>query len=110
MNKLSISFLCAYVVSSSSAVAQHTRAAELAAADQKLNDVLRKISGKLNSEEKAKLIKAQHAWLIFRDIDCSWAFRAEPLDCLIDRTTNRTNELETTAFRDVNGRYGLIKD
>lgn len=91
-------------------IAQNTRAAELASADQKLNEVFKKISGRLNAEEKEKMIKAQRAWLAFRDLDCKWAFRAEPLDCLIDRTINRTNELETTAFRDVGGRYGLIKD
>jgi uncharacterized protein YecT (DUF1311 family) len=94
----------------SSATAQDTRSAELAMADQKLNDVFKKISGKLNSEEKTRLVKAQRAWLAFRDLDCKWAFSAEPLDCLIDRTTNRTNELETTAFRDAKGKYGLIKD
>jgi uncharacterized protein YecT (DUF1311 family) len=108
MNKLTNIFLCVCILSSASAMAQDTRAAELATADQKLNAVFKKISAKLNGEEKAKLIKAQRAWLAFRDVDCTWAFRAEPLDCLIDRTTNRTNELESSAFRDVNGRYGLI--
>ena len=110
MTKLLIIFFCTCIVFSASAAAQDTRAAELAAADQKLNVIFKKISGKLSSEEKAKLIKAQRAWLAFRDLDCSWAFRAEPLDCLIDRTTNRTNELETSAFRDVNGKYGLVAD
>lgn len=110
MRKLAVILLIASIASARSTAAQDTRAAELAAANQKLNDVFKKISGKLNAEERAKLIKAQRAWLVFRDLDCSWAFRAEPLDCLIDRTTNRTNELETTAFRDANGRYGLIMD
>lgn len=110
MRKLTVILLFTSIASTGPAAAQDTRAAELAAADQKLNGVFKKISGKLNAEEKAKLIKAQRAWLVFRDLDCSWAFRAEPLDCLIDRTTNRTNELETTAFRDANGTYGLIKD
>jgi uncharacterized protein YecT (DUF1311 family) len=110
MPKLPIVILLITVVSSSPTMAQDTRAAELAAADQKLNKIFKKISGRLDVKEKAKLVKAQRAWLAFRDLDCSWAFRAEPLDCLIDRTTNRTNELEATAFRDANGKYGLLED
>lgn len=110
MRKLAVILLFASIAPAGFAAAQDTRAVELVAADQKLNDVFKKISVKLNAEERAKLTKAQRAWLVFRDLDCSWAFRAEPLDCLIDRTANRTNELETTVFRDVNGRYGLIKD
>ena len=110
MHKLLIILLFTYIASPGAATAQDTRAAELASADKKLNDVFKKISGKLNAEDKAKLIKAQRAWLAFRDLDCCWAFRSEPLDCMIDRTTNRTNELETTAFRGADGRYGLMKD
>ena len=52
---------------------------------------------------------AQRAWIIFRDLDCNWAFAAERLDCLGDRTDNRTKELEQTLFFNIKGRYSSIE-
>ena len=75
---------------------QDTRPAELESANTKLNSIYQKIIGVLNDKERLKLRKAQRSWLAFRDQDCAWWVWAEPLECLIDRTENRTKELEET--------------
>ena len=84
---------------------QDTRPAELAFYDEKLNDIYNNILGRLESYEKVKLKKSQHAWIAFRDLDCAWAFPAEPLDCMIERTGNREKELRQTYFFDNKGNY-----
>jgi len=95
---------------SDSAVAQDTRAAELVTEDKKLNVVFKKISGKMSVAEREKLVKAQRAWLSFRDLDCKWAFRNDQYDCLVDRTANRAKELESSIFTDADGKYVLVDD
>jgi uncharacterized protein YecT (DUF1311 family) len=90
--------------------AQDTRQAESSRADQRLNDVYQQILHRLTEPEQAKLKRAQHAWIAFRDLDCKWAFAAEPLDCMIDRTENRVRELEQTVFFDKKGAYQRSKD
>ncbi|KTD42346.1 lysozyme inhibitor LprI family protein [Legionella quateirensis] len=75
---------------------QDTRPAELDYANTKLNSIYQKIIGVLNDKERLKLRNAQRSWLAFRDQDCAWWVWAEPLECLIDRTENRTKELTET--------------
>lgn len=92
------------------AAGQDTRQFELRKADQKLNEVYQGILRRLPAVEQLKFKKAQRAWISFRDLDCKWAFGAEPLDCMIDRTENRARELEQTVFFDATGAYGRVKD
>lgn len=82
-----------------------TRPAEFKQADAQLNVVYRKLMTELRPTERETLKAAQQAWLKFRDADCKWAFSAEHLDCMIDRTLNRTKELQGTLFEAVDGKY-----
>jgi len=86
-----------------SAGSQDTRPYELDYANKRLNSIYKTILGKIQPSDRMKLKKAQREWIIFRDLDCSWALSAEPLDCLIDRTENRAKELEQTEFVTVKG-------
>lgn len=61
-------------------------------------------------DEQAKLKKAQRAWIAFRDLDCAWAFSAQPLDCQIQRTEERITALEDSFFRDKAGKYTMGDD
>ena len=104
--------LCSVLIFScceSSAADQDTRPSELAYTDNKLNILYKKILSNLDVAGKSKLKKAQKAWVIFRNLDCEWAFAAEHLDCLIDRTDNRVEELKNTYFFDKEGSYGAVK-
>ena len=82
-----------------------TRPAEFKEADVQLNMVYRKLMNELRPDYREKLKAGQQAWLKFRDIDCKWAFPAELLDCMIDRTMNRTKELQGSLFEAVDGKY-----
>jgi len=82
----------------------------LAQANKKLNIIYQKILGKLKSADQIKLKKSQRAWVAFRDLDCAWAFGAEPVDCMIDRTDNRVTELEQTVFFDSDSGYKRADD
>lgn len=86
-------FVQLLVGTSAYAVGGDTRESELSHANLELNMIYQKVLNKIPSEDKANLKIAQKAWIHFRDLDCKWAFKAEPLDCLIDRTINRTKEL-----------------
>ena len=106
-------FRCALlmlVVGPTLAAGQDTRQAELGRANQKLNEVYQQILHRLAEPEQGKLKKSQRAWIAFRDLDCKWAFGAEPVDCMIDRTENRVRELEQTVFFDKAGAYQRAKD
>jgi uncharacterized protein YecT (DUF1311 family) len=73
-------------------------------ADKELNSVYNEIIKKLNETDKKNLIKAQKAWLKFRDLNCKFKSQ-DPvdgggpyenkmkLDCLIQSTEERTKEL-----------------
>lgn len=98
------------VAITASAGRQDTRPYELDHANKKLNSIYRIILGKMKFSDQMKLKKAQREWIIFRDLDCTWAYSAEPLDCMIDRTKNRTKELEETTFSDVKGEYISIEN
>lgn len=86
-----------------------TRPDEYAYVDKELNSTYTQLLNMLSPEKQLLLRKSQKAWLIFRDLDCKWAFTAEPLDCLIDRTTLRVNELKDTFFEDKVGKYGPLE-
>lgn len=55
--------------------AQMTRSAyaDFAKADRELNRVYKVLMGKLDSTSRQKLVKAQRAWLTFRDADADLA-------------------------------------
>ena len=76
--------------------------AEWARQDQVLNAAYRKASGRLNERQKKALQSAQRAWIAFRDASCDALYddewgtlsRAEAISCQVDRTIERTIELE----------------
>lgn len=86
-----------------------TRSAELASYDKKLNQTYQAILRDLSPEQQVQLKEAQRAWLKMRDADCSWAF-VDNRDCLIDRTINRTKELQSSMFTTKAGAYISISD
>ncbi len=90
------------------AIIDDTRPYELQYANEKLNILYNRIYKSLKDSEKKKLRNAQRQWIIFRDLDCKWAFRSSPLDCLIDRTDNRVRELKATLFSNIKGEYITI--
>ena len=67
---------------------------ELKYFDGKLNSLYKQIHSRLEPSDQIKLKNSQRAWIIFRNLDCTWAFPAEPIDCMIDRTYNRVEELQ----------------
>jgi uncharacterized protein YecT (DUF1311 family) len=87
------------------AVFGDTRPAELATADKGLNATYAALMKQLRKEEQEKLKKAQRIWISLREADCKWANAAEPLDCMIDRTLHRTEELKGSMFWAPNGEY-----
>lgn len=76
--------------------------AELEIQDAALNAAWRNLTAGLNARQKANLLKAQRAWIAFRDADC--AARYDPdwgsmstinaNFCMLRRTVERTIELE----------------
>ena len=76
--------------------------AELEVQDKALNAAYRDLSSGMNARQKANLVKAQRAWIAFRDADC--AARYDPdwgtistinaNMCMLQRTVERTIELE----------------
>jgi uncharacterized protein YecT (DUF1311 family) len=86
-------------------LAQDTRPSELASANERLNSTYQQILSRMASDEQVKLRKAQRAWIAYRDLDCTWAFSAQPLDCQIQRTEERITTLADSYFRDKAGQY-----
>ena len=76
--------------------------AELEVQDRALNAAYRDLSSGMNARQKDNLVKAQRAWIAFRDADC--AARYDPdwgtistinaNMCMLRRTVERTIELE----------------
>ena len=91
------------------AVNGDTRPAELASANGKLNKVYKSLMTQLEQKDREKLKNAQRIWMTLRDADCKWASPAEPLDCTIDRTDRRTDELRTSMFNASNGKYTSLE-
>jgi uncharacterized protein YecT (DUF1311 family) len=70
--------------------------------DARLNDNYKKLMSKLSRDRKKALLKAQRAWVKFRDANCDFyydrdggsAARLLSSDCLLETTANRAKELE----------------
>ena len=75
---------------------------ELDRQDARLNDVYKKLISKLSPDRKKALLKAQRAWIKFREANCdSWfdpqggtAARMNSSGCLLTMTATRAKELE----------------
>jgi uncharacterized protein YecT (DUF1311 family) len=77
---------------------------DLKKADQALNQTFRKIQKRLDDEAgKARLVKAQRAWIAFRDAECTFQSSgddggsAAPMvaaACQADLTRDRTRQLK----------------
>ena len=91
------------------AVNGDTRPAELATANDKLNKAYKSLMTQLEQKDREKLRNAQRIWISLRDADCKWASPAEPLDCMIDRTDRRTDELRASMFNTSNGKYTSLE-
>jgi uncharacterized protein YecT (DUF1311 family) len=91
------------------AVNGDTRPAELATANDKLNKVYKSLMTRLAQKDRENLKSAQRIWISLRDADCKWASPAEPLDCMIDRTERRTDELRASMFQASNGDYTSLE-
>ena len=99
-------FACSQLLlSPAMAVNGDTRPAELASADSALNRVYKSLMTRLAPKDREQLKNAQRLWMSLRDADCKWASPAEPLDCMIDRTERRTDELRSSMFQANNGEY-----
>jgi uncharacterized protein YecT (DUF1311 family) len=78
-------------------------AEELKVQDARLNSIYAKAMAGLTPAQKDKLRTAQRTWLAFRDADCAslqdeeWGSisRVEANQCVLERTVERTLELET---------------
>jgi uncharacterized protein YecT (DUF1311 family) len=91
------------------AVLGDTRPAEFATADKELNRTYTMLMKQLRKEEQEKLKKAQRIWISLREADCKWASAAEPLDCMMERTIHRTEELKGSMFWAPNGEYTSLE-
>lgn len=85
------------------ATAQDTRDAEFAHADAKLNATYNALLKQLGRGEQAQLRAAQRVWLTFRDLDCRFGW-ADRRDCLIERTSQREEQLRTSTYWSASGR------
>jgi len=95
-------------MSSAGAVQGDTRALELKAADLRLNQAYRRVLASMTPADQKLLKEAQRQWIRYRDLDCRWAFRSEPEDCLISRTEARAVELEDSFFNAADGSYTSV--
>lgn len=91
------------------ALHKDTRPYELKYADKKLNQYYKVLLNKLNKKDKNELIKAQRQWITFRDLDCKWPFKIEPIDCMITHTENRLSQFQNTLFFNKKGQYSSIE-
>lgn len=87
-----------------------TRRAELAQADEELNKAYKELQSRLSAEDQKKLLAAQRSWIAFRDADCKWAYAIQPLDCMIERTEGRTQQLRESLFVAKDGAYLSLSD
>ena len=75
---------------------------ELKVQDKALNAAYRDLVGDMNARQKANLLKAQRAWIAFRDADCQARYDPDwgtlstinANMCMLRRTVERTIELE----------------
>ena len=85
------------------ATGQDTRNAELAHADANLNATYNALLKQLGRGEQAQLRASQRAWLTFRDLDCEFGW-TDRRDCLIERTSQREEQLRTSTYWTASGR------
>lgn len=78
--------------------AEKEKIEELKYADKQLNVHYQRIISRLRPYERPKLRKAQNQWILFRDLDCGWAFKQEPAVCLLERTKARTRDFEEDSY------------
>ncbi len=77
--------------------------AELEVQGRALNAAYRALTSDMNARQKANLVKAQRAWIAFRDADCQARYDPDwgtistinANMCMLRRTVERTIELET---------------
>lgn len=100
--KLNIFFL---MLLSSQINASNIKSNAFRYADKELNKSYQKIIKKLDYSDRIKLKQAQRQWIIFRDLDCTWAYKKKPLECFIKRTNNRTKEFQEFSFYSVKTGY-----
>jgi uncharacterized protein YecT (DUF1311 family) len=86
------------------AVAQDIRGFELSATDGRLNEIYGQIISRLRESDRQTFRKSQRLWISFRDADCAVGW-ANKLDCLIERTDQRVEQLRSTYYFDKNGVY-----
>jgi len=75
---------------------------ELDRQDARLNDAYKKLMSKLSPDRKKALLKAQRAWIKFREANCDYwydpqggtAARLNASGCLLTTTAARAKELE----------------
>ena len=75
---------------------------ELDRQDARLNDAYKKLMSKLSPDRKKALLKAQRAWIKFREANCDYwydphggtAARLNASGCLLTMTATRAKELE----------------
>ncbi len=95
--RLYLALLCCFVTGAAAA-------GDYAAQDKRLNQVYQEYSKKLPPEHKQQLIKAQRAWIKFRDEHCSYmtiqyrdggSFGPTAYNvCIDDVTADRVKQLE----------------
>jgi len=75
---------------------------ELGVQDRKLNQAYQQLQKTLSKVRRGELVKAQRAWIVFRDANCDFYFdpeggsmaRLNAEQCLLSTTANRVKELE----------------
>lgn len=90
--------LFATLSNQANSIDQQIRINELRIVDQQLNVYYQKIMRYLDSSEQIKFKKAQRHWIVFRDLDCTWAFKKDPYMCLVERTRDRLREFQANSF------------
>ena len=84
--------------SSSALTAQQCQTEELKRADDALNAAYRRLQGVIDPELKPRLVKAERAWIAFRDAECAYAGPpGRPGDqdaCIVRETTARAHALQ----------------
>jgi Lysozyme inhibitor LprI len=103
-----VAILLSGFVQDALAVQGDTRGLELEAANHQLNNAYRRIMSMISPTDQKALKEAQRQWIKFRDQDCKWAFKAEPMECLMGRTESRVKELQESLIERTDGKYTTV--
>ena len=91
------------------AVNGDTGPVELATANDKLNRAYKKTDDSF-SKKTARSRKTRSAsGFLCETLIAKWVSPAEPLDCMIDRTDRRDDELSASMFNASNGKYTSLE-